>query len=94
MNMWGWSYLNQRSYAFYNSTPIYKARSHSLKYFNNSDFDRTEKVKNLLSENYTASIPSFIRSESHHKFALFTIDMVEDLNGIVKYNNHSQRDIH
>lgn len=86
--------LKQRSYAFYNSTPIYKARSHSLKYFNNSDLDRTEKIKSLLSENYTASIPSFIRSESHHKFALFTIDMVEDLNGIVKYNNHSQRDIH
>ena len=85
--------LKQRAFPFFNSTPVYFPKSHSLKYFNNSHKERSAKIKSQLNENYTASIPSFIRSKSHHKFALLTIDMVEDLNGVVKYNNHSQRNI-
>ena len=81
--------LKQRAFPFFNSTPVYIPKSHKLKYFNNIDRERTAKIKSLLKENYTASIPSFIKSRSHHKFALLSIDMVDDLNGIVKYNNGS-----
>ncbi|MEO6683256.1 MAG: hypothetical protein ABIN48_10600 [Ginsengibacter sp.] len=83
--------LKQRAFPFFNAIPSYTPKPHSLKYFNDADKIRTEKLRELLDGNYTGNIPSFIPVQSDNKFALITIEMVENLNDIVKFNNHFQR---
>lgn len=83
--------LKQSSYPFFNAIPTYSHYSHYLKYFNNDDEQKTSDLEDLLEENYTGSLPSTIHSESTHKFALITFEVIKDLKSIVKYNNHSLR---
>lgn len=83
--------LKQRAFPFFNAVPTYTPNPHFLKYFNDENKGKTERLQQLLKENYTANIPAFIRAKSNNKFGLMTIEMVEDLKDIVKYNNHHQR---
>lgn len=83
--------LKQRAYPFFNTIPTYTHKSHYLKYFDNADSQRTIEIQKLLNENYAGTIPSYINSESPNKFALLTIEVIEELRSIVKYNNHFLR---
>lgn len=83
--------LKQRSFPFFNAIPTYSHHSHNLKCFNYNDEERTVAIENLLEENYTGNLPTSIYSESPNKFALITLEVIEDLKSIVKYNNHYVR---
>lgn len=80
--------LKHRSLPFFNAIPTYTNKSHYLKYYNNSNKERTDEIQDLMEGNYTGSLPSTIHADSENKFALITIEVIEDLKSIVKYNNH------
>ena len=83
--------LKQRSFPFFNAIPTYKHQSHYLRYFDNGDKQRTLEIQNLLAQNYAGSLPSYIHAESPNKFGLITLEVIDDLKSVVKYNNNLLR---
>lgn len=83
--------LKHSSLPFFNAIPTYSYQSHYLKYYDDSDRVRTIDLDVLLKENYSGSLPTTIHAANPDKFALITVEVVEDLKSIVKYNNHYMR---
>lgn len=73
---------------FFNAINGYQSTSHHLKYFCNEDnMESLNSVKSQLKGTFGKGlVPSFVKSVSKNKFALITIEVIQDLTHIAKYN--------
>lgn len=78
--------LKECSLPFFNATGGYSHNSHNLICFDDADKSSTDGVNQSLKENYTGTIPGHFSTNSPHKFILFSFEVVNDLNDVVKYN--------
>lgn len=83
--------LKQRVFAFVNVIPTYSHQSHSLKSIKHINENSKNALAKKLEGNFSAGIPAYIPMRSNDKFIFYTIERIDSLRDIVKYNNHFGR---